>query len=154
MKNKIKYQYAQFSIILISITIIYHAGCAGQVDDKMEISDSKVTEKPLPPTNKLAPGTVKIEARMIDSSQEAEHFDCILQVEKVLAYGRGVKPIGKGKEIFLQISREENDIVNLLSEGLMDQKYEFIVEQEEVVSMSDNQMRWRVLEVRKIVSNQ
>ena len=59
------------------------------------------------------------------------------------------RPIGKGSEISLQISNDEEDLINLLSEGTMEQKYEFTVQQEEMVNIPSNQLRWKALKVKK-----
>ena len=154
MSNRTKIHYLRILFIFLSVSFITHLGCAGQVEDKQEIPESKMPDKPLPPMNELPPGTAKLEAYMIDSNVEAEHFDCIIKVEKVLSYGRGAKPIGKGKEVLLQIPKDKTEVINLLSEGTLDQKFEFVVEQEQIVNMPATELRWRILEVRKIELDQ
>jgi hypothetical protein len=131
------------------MSIVFCVGCAGPAEEKQEISETETIKMPTPPQNKLAPGTAKIEARMIEMNKEKNHYTCIIKVEKVLGYGMATRPIGKGSEISLQISNDEEDLINLLSEGTMEQKYEFTVQQEEMVDMPSNQLKWKALKVHK-----
>lgn len=134
---------------ILYVLIIFCVGCAGPAEEKQEISETETIKMPTPPQNKLAPGTAKIEARMIEMNKGKNHYTCIIKVEKVLGYGMTTRPIGKGSEISLQISNDEEDLINLLSEGTMEQKYEFTVQQEEMVNMPSNQLRWKALKVHK-----
>jgi len=138
-------------LYIISVAIIFGTGCAGQVEEKQEQSDIEVNNvPPPPPESKLAPGTAKIEARMMELNEVNNQFNCIIKVNKVLGYGMATKPIGKGTEISLQISNDEIDLLKLLSDGTGEEKYEFTVEQEQMV---DNQLRYRAVKVKKIHSD-
>ncbi len=134
---------------ILYLPIVFCVGCAGPAEEKQEISEIETIKRPTPPQNKLAPGTAKIEARMIGMNKENNHYSCIIKVEKVLGYGMATRPIGKGSKITLQISNDEEDLIKLLSGGTMEQKYEFTVQQEEMVDMPSNQLRWRALKVHK-----
>jgi hypothetical protein len=135
---------------ILYVFIVFFAGCAGPAEEKQEITETETVKMPPPRQNKLAPGTVKVEARMIKMNKENSHYNCIIKLEKVLGYGMSTKPIGKGTEIYLQISNNENDLINLLLEGTSEEKYEFTVVQEQMV---DNQLRYRVVKVKKILSD-
>ncbi len=134
---------------ILYMSFVFCVGCAGPAEEKQEISETETIKMPTPPQNKLAPGTAKIEARMIEMNKGKNHYTCIIKVEKVLGYGMTTRPIGKGSEISLQISNDEEDLINLLSEGTMEQKYEFTVQQEEMVNMPSSQLRWKALKVKK-----
>ncbi len=134
---------------ILYMSVVFCVGCAGPAEEKQEISETETIKMPTPPQNKLAPGTAKIEARMIEMNKKKNHYTCIIKVEKVLGYGMTTRPIGKGSEISLQISNDEEDLINLLSEGTMEQKYEFTVQQEEMVNMPSSQLRWKALKVKK-----
>ncbi len=134
---------------ILYIPVFYFLGCAGPAEEKQEVSDTETIKMPTPPKNKLAPGTAKIEARVIEMIKEINHYTCIIKVEKVLGYGMATKPIGRGSEIFLQISNDQEDLIKLLSDGTMTQKYEFTVQQEEMVDMPSNQLRWKALIIDK-----
>lgn len=134
---------------ILYMFIVFCVGCAGPAEEKQEISETETIKMPIPPQNKLAPGTAKIEARMIEMNKGKNHYTCIIKVEKVLGYGMATRPIGKGSEISLQISNDEEDLIKLLSDGTMEQKYEFIVQQEEMVNMPSNQLKWKALKVHK-----
>lgn len=138
-----------FWFYILYVPIIFCVGCAGPAEEKQEISETETIKMPTPPQNKLAPGTAKIEARMIEMNKGKNHYTCIIKVEKVLGYGMTTRPIGKGSEISLQISNDEQDLINLLSGGTMEQKYEFTVQQEEMVDMPSDQLRWKAIKVHK-----
>jgi hypothetical protein len=136
---------------ILSVAIVFGFGCAGQVEEKQQQPDTEVNKMPPPAVEpKLPPGRAKIEARMIELNEVKNHFNCIIKVNKVLGYGMATKPIGKGTEISLQISNDEKDLIKLLSEGTREEKYEFTVEQEQMV---DNQLRYRAVKVKKIHSD-
>jgi len=129
--------------------VVFYVGCAGPAEEKQEISKTETIKMPRPPQNKLAPGTAKIEARMIEMNKGKNHYTCIIKVEKVLGYGMATKPIGRGSEISLQISIDQESLIKLLSDGTMKQKYEFTVQQEEMVDMPSDQLRWKALNINK-----
>ncbi len=134
---------------LLYMPVVFCVGCAGPAEEKQEVSDTEMIKIPTPPQNKLAPGTAKIEARMIKMNKGKNHYTCIIKVEKVLGYGMATRPIGKGSEISLQISYDQEDLIILLSDGTMEQKYEFTVQQEEILGMPSNQLRWKALNINK-----
>ena len=132
---------------ILYVPIVFYIGCAGTSEEKQEVPETKPINMPIPPQNNLAPGTAKIEAQIIKMENENNHILCIFRVNKVLGYGMSTKPIGKGMEISLNILNDQEDLIKLLSEGTMEQKYELTVEQEQLV---DNQLKWRAVRVEKI----
>jgi hypothetical protein len=144
-KKLIKWDLFNITLIIFIIFV----GCAGQVEEKQENSENEVIKPPPPPANQLAPGTAKVEAQIINFTELDNHFECIIKVEKVLRYGRTTKPIGKGTELILHISKAQSDLIKLLSNGTSEQKYEFIVEQAEVVIMPSGQSMWKAIEASK-----
>ena len=132
---------------ILNVFAVFYLGCIGSAGEKKEVSETEQMEMPIPPQNKLAPGTAKIEVHLMTMEKDNSHYNCILKVDKVLGYGMSTKPIGKGTEISLQISNDEEDFIKLLSEGTMEQKYELTVEQEQMV---DNQLRWRAIKILKL----
>ena len=135
---------------ILYLPIVFYVGCAGPAEEKQEITERETVKMPPVRQNTLSPGTAKIEAHIIKMAKENNYHNCIIIVEKVLGYGMSTKPIGKGTEISLQISNNDKDLINLLSEGTREEKYEFTVEQEQMV---DNQLRCRAVKVKKIHSD-
>lgn len=149
MLTTLQPKWSWISIICIFLT--FYLGCAGTSEDNQEVGETKPVNMPIPTQNKLAPGTAKIEAHIEKMAEDNNYYNYILIVDKVLGYGMSTKPIGKGSEISLHISHDEEDLIKSLSEGTMEQKYELTVEQ---VQMVDNQLKWRAIEVKKINSEQ
>jgi len=140
-----------FWLSILCVFLTFYLGCAGTSEEKQEIPETKPVNMPVPPQNKLDPGSAKIEAHLKKMEEDTNHHNFIFIVDKVLGYGMSTKPIGKGSEISLQISHDEEDLIQTLSEGTMEQKYELTVEQEQMV---DNQLKWRAIKVKKIHSEQ
>jgi hypothetical protein len=129
-------------------------GCAGRVDEKNAIQETEVSKSPPPPNENLAPGTANIEASVINFSGQNNHIECIVKIEKVLNYGMSTKPIGKGTELKLHISSDQPDLIKILSGETLEQKYEFTVEQIEMINMPSSQFVYKALRIRKIQSDQ
>jgi hypothetical protein len=125
-------------------------GCAGQVEEKQESTEKKAVKPPPPTNSRLAPGTAIVEARLLSFNEEEDHFVCQIKIEKALRYGSSTKPLGRGTELKLYISTAQTDLIKTLSEGTLEQKYEFTVIQEQVVNMSSGKSIWKVLKVKKI----
>jgi hypothetical protein len=128
--------------------VVLFIGCAGSGEEKQETTETESIKMPSPRA-KLAPGTAKVEAKILDMKKENNYYICIIKVEKVLSYGMSTRPIGKGSEISLHILSNEEDFINMLSEGTLGQKYEFSLEQELKLNMSDNQMGWKAIKVKE-----
>ena len=140
-------------LLVIFVTFVITVGCAGQVEEKQEDTETEVI-KPPPPPKSLAPGTAIVEARLMNFNKIDDHFECMIVVDKVLRYGSSTKPIGKGTELNLHISKVQSDVIKLLSEGTLEQNYEFIVEQQEVVNIPSGTSMWKALKVSKGQSDQ
>jgi len=133
--------------ILFVIIVFFNFSCAGPAEEKQEKNETTKIKMPLPSQTKLAPGTLKVKSSVIKMIKKNNHYNCIIRVEKILGYGMAAKPVAKGSEINLNLTNSGEDLIKLLSEGTMDQKYELIIEQEQMV---DNQLEWRALQVKKI----
>jgi hypothetical protein len=133
--------------ILFLFIVVSTSGCTGSAEKKQEIIDTATINMPAQTQTKLAPGTTKIEGSVIKMIKSNNHYNCIIRVEKVLGYGMSAKPLPKGREISVYLLTTEENLIKLLSEGTMEQKYELTVEQEQMV---DNKLEWRVLKVNKI----
>jgi hypothetical protein len=151
MQNIIRIAYVGKILPIIVLVIFFFIGCAGQVKENEEIPDSKIQNTPPPPTKKLAPGTAKIEAKIVELNEEKNFYRCVIKVERVLGYGMATKPIGKGTEIPLQFSKDESKTVKAFSEGTLDQLFELIVLQEEMVGLASKELRWSIIKINKSV---
>ena len=132
-----------FFVILVIIT-----GCAGQVEEK-QMDSAEEASPPPPPPKSLAPGTAKIEAQIVSVTETDSDILCKVMVNKVLRYGSSTKPIAKGSELDLHISMSQTDYINLISEGTLNENYEFIVEQVQLLNMPSAQSQWKVLNVQR-----
>jgi hypothetical protein len=141
----LQHKWSWFSILYVFLVL--YLGCAGTSEEKQEVQETNPTNMPKLPQNKLAPGTAKIVAHMIKIEKEDNLHTCIFKVDKVLGYGMSTKPIGRGTEISLAILNDREDLINLLSDGTLEQKYELTVEQELMV---DNQLKWKSVRIEKI----
>ena len=146
MKVIIFFRILPFILVLLFVNI---SGCAGQIEEKQENSGSGKVGPP-PPSKSLPPGIARIEAQLIELNKNEDYIECIIKVEKVLQYGRSVKPIGSGTQLTLFVSNEYNDLLNILTEGTLKQKYEFTVEQEEVAGISSRQVKWKTIDIRDL----
>jgi len=135
--------------VILVLLFFNFTGCVGQKKEKQVNSESGKMGPP-PPSKSLPPGTARIEAQLIELNKNEDHIKCMIIVEKVLQYGRSVKPIGTGTQLILFVSSEQNDILNFLDEGTLKQKYEFIVEQEEVAGISSRQVKWKIIDIRDV----
>jgi len=147
MFNIINLRCASSGFWILIVLLIFSFGCGGVVKEKDDDQERDTIKIPITPTNKLSPGKAQIEAYCLAIEKDDNYYKCIFKVEKVLGYGMSTKPIGKGSEIFLNLTQDEVDVINLLSEGAMEQKYVLTVEQEQLV---DNQMKWRAVQVSEI----
>ena len=120
--------------------------CAASGEKGQEISTKEPIKMIPPDQTKLAPGMAKIEGIVVSMFKSSDHYDCVIKVDKVLGYGMATKPIGKGTEIALTIQNNEENLIKLLSEETVEQKYEFILEWEQMV---DNQYRWKAINIQK-----
>jgi hypothetical protein len=138
-------------ILPVIFFLIFHniTGCAGKIEEKPVNPESGKVNPPQP-NKSMPPGTARIEAQLIDLSKKENQIECIVKVEKVLQYGGSVKPIGRGTHLTLIILKEQDDLINILDRGTLKQKYEFTVEQEEVVNISSRQVKWRALGIHDL----
>jgi hypothetical protein len=144
-----------FSFILPVILLLLfcsNTGCASQIEERQVNSNSGKVSPP-PPSKSLPPGTARIKGQLIKMNKQENHIDCLVKVERVLQYGSSVKPIGSGTQLILAISGEQIDLINILAEGTLKKKYEFIIEQEEVISNSSRQLQWKALGIFDIQSD-
>jgi hypothetical protein len=132
-----------FFVYIVCLNI----GCTGHAENKQENNQTTDDRMSILSQAKLAPGTIKVEASVIKMKKINNHFTCIIKVEKVLGYGMATKPVPKGSEINLNLTNSREELIKLLSEGTMQQKYELTIEQER---MADNQLQWRALQIKKI----
>lgn len=141
--------------IVLFLTSMFFMACAAQVEEKQEKSESESqVPSPPPPNQSLDPGTARIEATLLNFSEMDHYYECNVKVEKVLNYGRSTKPIARGNELKLQVSKDQGNFVNIFSEGTLQQKFEFTVVQEEIINLSSKHIIWKAVHISGVQLNQ
>jgi hypothetical protein len=135
-------------IRLFFVILVITIGCAGQVEEKQMDSKSE-TNQPPPPPKSLAPGTAIIEAQVVSVTETDSDIQCKVKVHKVLRYGSSTKPIANKSELNLHISKSQTDLIKLVSEGTLNENYEFTVEQVQLLNMPSGQSQWNVLNAKR-----
>lgn len=131
---------------LYVLVVCMSFSCAASGEKGQEMTTKEPIKMISPDQTQLAPGMTKIEGIVVGMFKRSDHYNCVIKVEKVLGYGMATKPIGKGTEIAITIQNNEEELIKRLSGATVDQKYEFILEREQMV---DNQYQWKAITVQK-----
>jgi hypothetical protein len=148
MKNHRILTIVSFLSSIVFLFLIF-PGCSSSGSKSEQEAVEESAAAPPPPVNKLAPGTAKIEAMIVDMNEVEKKYVCKVEVKGVLGYGMSTKPIGQSSILTVSLSKNAEKIVEIVETGSSNQVYIMTIQQQEQMGMSTNDIQWRALQVIK-----
>ena len=97
--------YNLLKSLFIFTVIIAVSGCSSSRNDKGD--DTENHRQSIPKLGKsLAPETVLVNATLVKYEDSETYYSCVLNLDKVLAYGPATSPLAEGSKIKVEIDKD------------------------------------------------